>query len=121
MLDDFIDDNEWLFRGVVEANWDYSQNRPSSATFKDSNGVSVDRDAGRSNSECIIVLSQRKPFKAISRVLTSSVRQLNAIALYKPISENLYHSEIHDSADRIQIKGSKAVNIRDKSEVVFIG
>lgn len=120
MLDDVINDNEWLYRGVVEANWDYSQNRPSSATFKDSNGASVDRDAGRLNSECISTLNQRKPFKAICRVLTSSVRNLNAIAQYLPTDENIYHSEIHDSANRIPLKSSKATNLRNNSEIMLV-
>lgn len=37
-----IDDNEFLYRGVTTLNWDEENNRPSSATFKDSLGASVD-------------------------------------------------------------------------------
>lgn len=42
-----IKPDEFLYRGIVELNWNYEKNEPSSATFKDSKGVSVDRDYHR--------------------------------------------------------------------------
>jgi hypothetical protein len=47
LLSPEFSDAENLFREVIENNWDYEENRPSSAIFKDSKGVSVDRDGGR--------------------------------------------------------------------------
>ena len=119
MLNNHISDEEYLYRGVIEHNWDYDNNRPSSATFKDSKGASVDRDAGRSEKDCINNLLKVRDFHAVCKVKTYDVRILNAIVLYKPVESNIYHSEIHDSHDRPRLRGSKPNKIRDKSEIVY--
>jgi len=102
-----IEDQKFLFRGVIEINWDYENNRPSSAAFKDSFGVSVDRDGGRIETDCINFLKGRKDFFVICKIQTGKVRKLNAVVKYLPTNENLYHSEIHDSDERAQMRGSK--------------
>ncbi len=115
-----IDDNEFLYRGIIEHNWDYENNRPSSATYKDSKGVSVDRDGQRGEKECVDYLNGKKNFFAVCKVKAQTVRELNAITKYLPIENiNPFHSEIHDSETRIQMRGSKPKKIRDASEVVF--
>jgi len=53
MLNDEIEDSEFLYRGVVTQNRDFENDRPTSATFKDSKGVSVDRDGGREDKYCV--------------------------------------------------------------------
>ncbi len=120
MLNEEISDREYLYRGVIELNWDFDNDRPSSATFKDSKGVSVDRDGERLESDCIKSLLNSKNFFAVCKVLTSEVRKLNALVLYKPVlPSNPYHSEIHDSEERVQMRGKKPNKIRDRSIVVF--
>lgn len=114
----FIQDEEFLFRGVIEINWDYENNRPSSAAFKDSYGVSVDRDGGRVETDCINFLKSRKDFFAICKIQTGTVRKLNAVVKYLPTNENLYHAEIHDSEERVQMRGSKPKKIRDQAVIV---
>ncbi|MEX2567938.1 MAG: hypothetical protein WD431_18470 [Cyclobacteriaceae bacterium] len=120
MLNEEVDDNEFLFRGVVDKNWDFENDRPTSATFKDSKGVSVDRDGGRTEKECINKINLVADFHAVCKVRTKDVRKLSAIVLYKPIDENKFHSEIHDSLERIQMRGKKPSRIREKSIVVFL-
>jgi len=119
MLDDVVNDDEYLFRGVVKNNWDILNNRPSSAAFKGSTGVSVDRDGERNETDCIQGLLQNKPFFAICKVLTGDVRGLNAIVQYLPVEGNIYHSEIHNSLDEILLKGKKPSKIREMSTVVY--
>jgi len=119
MLNDKIEDNEFLYRGVVIQFWDFENDRPTSATYKDSNGVSVDRDGNREEKDCIDKLKNFNDFHAICKVLTRDVRDLNAIVLYKPIPDNDYHSEIHDSNERIQMRGKKPSIIREKSMVGY--
>ncbi len=120
MFNEIIDDSEFLFRGVVNVNWDFENDRPSSATFKDSLGVSVDRDGGRNQTECITELLLKKNFIAICKVLTYDVREIGAIVKYLPIiNDNIFHSEIHDSIEVIQLKGKKPNKIRDKSTTVY--
>ena len=114
-----ISDTEYLYRGIVDANWDYERNRPSSATFKDSFGVSVNRDDHRDENLCVQELLEIRNFKGICKILTSAVREIGAVAFYKPIPLNIYHSEIHSSVDIIQIKGKKAKDLRTESELVY--
>ena len=114
-----IADDEFLYRGVTTFNWDEENNRPSSATFKDSLGASVDRDYNRDKDSCVNSLLSVKNFKAVCRVKAKDVRDSDALALYKPSIRNKYHSEIHDSAERIELSSKKAKRIRDQSEIVY--
>lgn len=119
MLNSEIEDNEYLYRGVVTQNWDFENDRPTSATYKDSQGVSVDRDGGRNGHDCIEKLKSVNDFHAICKVMTKDIRDLDAVVFYKPITDNNYHSEIHDSNERIQMRGKKPSKIREKSTVVY--
>lgn len=113
-----VDNDEFLYRGVIEVNWDFENNRPSSSTFKDSLGVSVDRDSLRTEEECINFLEQKKDFFCICKVVTGKIRALDAFVKYVPKDDNIYHSEIHDSEERVQMRGSKPKKIRDIAEIV---
>ena len=111
---------EFLYRGVVDNQWDVEHNRPSSATFKDSKGASVDRDAlFRNPTTCVDALLNSKPFKAVCRVKELNVEKANAITLYLPFPGNEYHCEIHDSSEKVTLSGGKAKKIRDCAEVVY--
>ncbi len=115
-----INENEYLYRGIIEINWDFENNRPSSATFKDSKGISVDRDNFRTETECLEYMQSSKKFFAICKIKTLKVVELNAVVKYKPTNLNIYHSEIHDSENKIQIQGSKSKKLRDYSTTIFI-
>lgn len=119
-LSDTFFDDEFLYRGVVDHNWDYQENRPSSATFKDSKGVSVNREARRTESECVLQLLNTKAFKAIVKISVKDVNECNAISKYTPIPDNEYHSEIHDSIDRVEIRSGKARSLQKKSIQVYM-
>lgn len=114
-----IENDEYLYRGIVENNWDFENNRPSSATFKDSIGVSVDRDNKRPENECVNFLTTTKSFFAVCKVKTAHVRELNGLVKYSPTENNPFHSEIHDSTERISLRGSKPKKIRDASQVIY--
>jgi hypothetical protein len=118
-MNNFIGDEEYLYRGIIQEFWDYENNRPSSASFKDSLGVSVDRDGGRVEKECAEFLLNRKEFFAIAKIQTKTVRELNAIAKYTPKIDNHYHSEIHDSVERIRLRGKKPAKLRDYAIIVL--
>lgn len=118
-LDKKINEDEYLYRGIIDINWDFNNNRPSSAAFKDSKGVSVDRDARRKEKDCVDFLNSKKDFFAICKVQAKDIKQRNAIINYLPNENNIYHSEIHNSVDIIQMKGSKPKKIRDDSIVVY--
>lgn len=120
LLSPEFSDAENLFRGVIDTNWDYEENRPSSATFKDSKGASVDRDGGRTDGVCTSALLLRRPYKAIVKLSVADVKSVGAILIYKPKDDNIYHSEIHDSIERAPLRGSKPTRLREKSTVIYI-
>lgn len=121
MLDDYIDDNEFLYRRVIlnPNYWDFESNKPTSAIFKDSNGVSVDRQWNRNDSE---IIEGFKVFeiRAVVKILTATCRDLEANPVYKPVESNIFHSEIHDSIHKVQISGSKAKRLRDSSQIIYV-
>lgn len=120
LLSPFISNEEYLYRGISELNWDYENNRPSSAIYKDSKGVSVDRDGKRSELNIVAFLRSTKDFFAICKIKTEDVRLHNATVLYRPIEQNIYHAEIHDSSEKIQLRGSKPKKLRDCSVLVTV-
>ena len=121
MLNSKIEDEECLYRGViVHPNyWDIEKDRPSSAIFKDSKGVSVDRDGGREEQVAIKALITKLSLKAVVKIHALKCRELNAFLIPKAEPDNIYHAEIHDSENKIEIGGSKAKKLRDSSIVVY--
>ena len=117
-LSEEIADSEYLYRGVVEEMWDAEHERITSAAFKDSHGVSVDRDGERTENECVKSLMKIKSFRKICRILTKTVRDNGALALYKPIPENVYHSEIHQTLDKVELSKGCARRISQAAEVL---
>jgi hypothetical protein len=121
MLNEHIEDLEYLYRRIIlNPNfWDFTNNKPTSAIFKDSNGVSVDRQ-GEREEEAIVETFRQFPIRAIAKIQAIKCRDLQTHPIYKPLEENKYHSEIHDSAEKIQISSSKAKKLRDNIEIVYI-
>lgn len=113
-----INDNEYLYRGIIEKFWDFKNNRVSSAAFKDSKGVSVDRSADRAECDCITYLQKKKHFFAITKIQVIEVKKNDAVVKYCPLSDNPYHSEIHNSEDKVSLTKGKASRISRTSKVV---
>ena len=119
MLNEHIEDAEFLYRRIIlNPNfWDFEKQRPSSAIFKDSNGVSVDRQHKRVDND-IIEEYKAYEIRGIIKILTAVCRELDTHPVYKPIPDNMYHCEIHDSILKVQISSSKAKKLRDSSILV---
>lgn len=119
-IPDVIATEEYLYRGVVDSLWSSEHNRPASGIFDDSKGVSVDRDVlVRGKEECINALLLIKQFKAICRIKQKAVAEVDAITKYLPTPQNIYHSEIHDSENKITLTMSKRKKLRDAIEIVY--
>ena len=106
----FSDSDEKLFRAIipVDAFWDSDSNRPSSGAFKDKNGLSVDRQAGRDkmNAIAFLLATKREDSKIVS-ITVQKCREIDVCPKYKPIEDNIYHSEIHDSENKVLISRGK--------------
>jgi len=82
-----VDNNENLFRAIkiLPQLWDDEFNRPSSAAFKDSKGLSVDRNAERSFDEVITCLKKHfSNLKGVAYFTASSCKNIGLIILYCP-------------------------------------
>lgn len=118
---DEIDNDEFLYRGVVENNWSDRHQRPASSTFSDSGGCSVDRDISRDQEECVEFMNGRLPqLKAIVKIQTSTCRALNTYPEYDPQADNQYHSLIKQNQLEIVIVSKSTLRkLRERSEIVF--
>ena len=119
-MDENFAPDERLYRGLPSM-WIGDDNRVSSAAFKDSRGVSVDRDGGREDKDCIERMVGALPqIAGVGRITCGEVEECGAIPKYLPVKGNEYHSEIHDSAEQVQIKSkSKSRKLANKCQLVF--
>ena len=95
MVNNEVSNNEWLYRLVLNKPnyWKENENRVSSAAFKDSKGVSVDRDGERPESKIIEELNHRfiEKIGGIVKIQAGFCRNSGAIPLSKPEVDNVYH------------------------------
>ncbi len=119
-MDDSFQPGERLYRGLHSI-W-LCDGRISSAAFKDSGGVSVDRDGGREEQACIDRITSAMPHLiAVGKLTCQDVEDCGALPKYLPTAENEYHSEIHDSDEQVQIKSSsKARKLANHCQIVHI-
>jgi hypothetical protein len=107
MLSEEFAPEELLFRAIVHSvQWDYDEDRPSSAAFKDSLGTSVDRQHDRAEDECIdFVLSHFPNPIAIACFTVAKCIEYGAKPVYAPLPENRYHSVLHRPDGTIRLSG----------------
>ena len=93
--------------------------RPTSALFKQDNGVSVDRDGNRSEDIIIKKFKERFDirFKGLVRV-GADVCIDNSMAVIPETSSNVYHAEIFENEDKVPLGQLNALILADNSEVV---
>lgn len=111
-----IKNEEDLFRrvDVRPQFWKEDVNRPSSALFKDSNGVSVDRSNGRVLSDVITDeerLHQKFGKEKLKAIISVSKKICDAKELYikfDPISDNKYHCIVQKSESSTSLTSSQA-------------
>ena len=120
MLDEEINDDEILYRAIKPFPnwWDSENNRPTSAAFKDSRGVSVDRQGTRNEPEAITAFKKFE-LKAVVSITAKECRNFDTHPIYKPEPGNEYHSEIHGSLTEIQLTASQAKKLSRNVKIVF--
>ena len=118
-MDDNFASSECLYRGLHPM-WIEDDNTVYSAAFKDSSGVSVDRDGGRTEQECVDkMVGALSKITGVGKLTCGDVQDCGAVTKYLPVEGNEYHSEIHDTAEQVKIKGSKSKKLADKCQLVF--
>ena len=120
-MEETVQRNEMLYRVIIRSQPDTIDNagRPTSALFKQENGVSVDRDGERDEQDIIGTFKDRfgKRYKGLVRV-GADICIDNNMAVIPEISSNIYHAEIFENIERDPLGQLKALILADKSEVV---
>ena len=124
MLSNDIQANEQLYRAVKRSkpDWLDDNNRPTSAMFKDANGVSVDRDCAREEPEIINFMcdvSLPKRVKGIVRLSASECFETGAKVKAAPSEINPYHANILLDAADIRRYNIQALKLARASKLVF--
>lgn len=121
MLDNNFQPDELLYRIINPKSsfWDEEKNRPSSGAFKEKEGLSVDRLGQRTEDEAISTLKKRDfNIRCLCAFSVDFCKRLPAIVLYKPEIDNEFHSEVHDSEEKIILSSSKAKKLAKNSRVI---
>lgn len=118
MLNDFIDDAEFLYKRIPSNPNNWKDGRITSAVFKDSRGLSVDRQHTREDENVVKFLKESfSNIVAIAKVKAEVCREVATYPVYKPVEGNIFHSEIHDSVDKVVISGAKAKKLSTLASV----
>lgn len=120
-MEETVQRNELLYRVIKRSNPDSmdEKGRPTSALFKQDNGVSVDRDGNRNEEVIIKTFKARfdKRFKGLVKVGANVCIDSN-MAVIPETSSNIYHAEIFENEDKVPLGQLKALILADNSDVV---
>lgn len=121
-MEETVQRNELLYRVIKRSQPDSmnEKGRPTSALFKQENGVSVDRDGERSEEAIIETFKERfdKRFKGLVKV-GADICIENDIVVIPETSSNIYHAEIFENVNKDPLGQLKALILADQSEVVI--
>lgn len=112
--------DETLYR-MIKRSWPdtMGNGRPTSALFKDENGVSVDRDGGRSEKEVEGAFRARfkRSFKGLVSV-GADVCLDNAMAVIPETEYSKFHAAIYDDDRKTPLRSVCALMLADAAKVV---
>lgn len=122
MSNNFKNPTENLFRGVIPKYWMKGKGRTSSAVFKDSRGVSVNRACLRGDDECADQLhEQRYPdnWGAIISVTVDDCTTRQVCLQCDPIEKNNYHCILKRSEEIIVLTNRQAKELSNCSRLYW--
>ena len=120
-MDETFYEHEQLLRAVWPANrkpefWE--NGRLSSAALKDKKGLSVDRTYDRPISDAVAVMKRRFHGLIVS-IAVPTCNAVNAHLVYKPSPVDPYHSEIHGSANDIELSDTQALLLARSATIQY--
>lgn len=115
-----IEDGEILYRAIHPSFWNYEEDKPTSALFKDRKGVSVDRDGNRNENEVVnFLLKSRKNFGA-GKLNAGQTRNIGTYLKPDKTPDNDFHALILESESRIQISNGKAKELSRIINIIIL-
>ena len=123
-MEETVQRHEILYRAVKRSQPDAmdENGRPTSALFKQADGVSIDQDGGREEKIIIDAFKNRfdRRFKGLVRVGADVCIDNNMAVIPKPSVNDEYHAEIFENPDKQPLGQLKALILADNSEVVVV-
>ena len=120
-MEETVQRNELLYRVIKRSQPDSmdDKGRPTSALFKQDNGVSVDRDGDRKEEVIIKTFKDRFDirFKGLIKV-GANICIDNDMAVIPETSSNVYHAEIFENENKDPLGQFSALILADNSDVV---
>src|SRR5690625_3000135 len=123
MLSDEIQNNELLYRAIksgIPHHWKKDTNRPTSAVFKDSTGLSVDRKGDRTGDVIISTFQSKFSIKAVISITAEECRNAETLPLAKPLPDNPYHAEIHRNEDNPSLTSGQAKKLSRLARIEYL-
>lgn len=122
-MEKIVQKDEILYRAIKRSRPDSldENGNPTSALFKQEDGVSVDRDGERTEMEIIGALKQNlgKRFKGAVKV-GADVCIDNGMAVIPAPTENIYHAEIYENMNKEELSSLHALILADNAQIVTI-
>lgn len=103
-----IQDNETLYRAIHPSFWNYEEDRPTSALFKDRKCVSIDRDGERTEEKAITFLLNSRQDFGVGKLNARQTRNVGTYLKPDKTPENDFHALILESESKIQLSNGKA-------------
>lgn len=124
-MKELLDENEKLYRAIKRSKpgW-LDHGKPTSAMFKDDDGVSVDRGDGRNLSEVIDFMETGKFGKRLKGVCCLNVKEcicepVNAYVCKDATEGNPYHALIFSNEKKEGLSSIQALQLADLCELVY--
>lgn len=115
-----IEDEETLYRAIHPSFWKEEEGRPTSALFKDSKGVSVDRDGEREEKEIASsILSTRDEF-GLAKLNAGEARNLGTYLKPDSQPDNKYHALILSSETKAKLSNSVARKLSTLVKIIIV-
>lgn len=121
MITPIIKNEEFLYRRIIKNPnfWKADLNRHSSAAFKQSNGLSVDRQLNRDELK-VIESIQKDSLKAISSISCKNCRSIPTYPNYDPLENNIYHAEIYGTPNNRNLTQSQYKKLSNLANPIWI-
>ncbi len=120
MLTEEFSLDENLFRSVSDVQWDYTEDKPSTAVFKDSFGASFDRQGERSIEEaCATMVEKFFETKAIIYLSVRDCLLAGSKPVYKPEPDNIYHCILIRPDANLKLSDSTRKKLKVYSNTCF--
>jgi hypothetical protein len=104
-MNEEIAPEESLFRAVNPKL--LKEGKITSAVFKDSKGVSVNR-SNEDSERSFGLLKERFGYKEIAELYVAECLKEEVYIKYCPLEDNLFHTEIHNSINKVTLSQKKA-------------